>query len=93
MSAVADRIRQKISQALAPTRLVVLDDSHRHTGHAGARPEGETHFRVEICSAAFAGLSRIDRQRLVHKVLAEELRDRVHALSLATTTPEADAAA
>jgi BolA protein len=93
MSAVADRIRQKIGQSLAPMRVVVLDESHRHAGHAGARAEGETHFRVEICSAAFAGLSRIERQRLVHEVLAEELRDPVHALSLATTTPDEDAAA
>lgn len=88
MSSVADRIKAKITQALAPARLVVVDESHRHAGHAGARPEGETHFRVEICSDAFAGLSRIDRQRLVHQVLAEELEGRVHALSLATTTPE-----
>lgn len=88
MSSVADRITAKITEALAPVRLVVLDESHRHAGHAGARPEGETHFRVEICSTAFAGLSRIDRQRLVHQVLAEELEGRVHALSLATTTPE-----
>jgi BolA protein len=93
MSAVADRIRTRITQAMAPVRLVVLDESHRHAGHAGARPEGETHFRVEICSSAFAGLSRIDRQRLVHQVLADELRDRVHALSLATTTPEEDGTA
>ena len=88
MSSVADRIKTKITQALAPVRLVVVDESHRHAGHAGARPEGETHFRVEICSTAFAGLSRIERQRLVHQVLAEELAGRVHALSLATTTPE-----
>lgn len=88
MSSVADRIKAKITQALAPVRLVVVDESHRHAGHAGARPEGETHFRVEICSGAFVGLSRIERQRLVHQVLAEELGGRVHALSLATTTPE-----
>ncbi len=88
MSSVADRITAKITEALAPVRLVVVDESHRHAGHAGARPEGETHFRVEICSAAFAGLSRIERQRLVHQVLAEELAGRVHALSLATMTPE-----
>jgi stress-induced morphogen len=52
--------------------------------HAGARPEGETHFRVEIVSAAFDGLSRIERQRLVHQLLAAELAGRVHALSLTT---------
>lgn len=88
MTTVADRIRHKLTSALSPSRLVVLDKSHRHAGHAGSRPEGETHFRVEISSAAFAGLSRVARQRLVYDVLAEELRDPVHALSLATTTPE-----
>lgn len=88
MTTVADRIRHKLTSALSPSRLVVLDESHRHAGHAGSRPEGETHFRVEISSAAFAGLSRVARQRLVYDVLAEELRDPVHALSLATTTPE-----
>ena len=93
MTTVADRIRSKLTSALAPSRLVVLDESHRHAGHAGSRPEGETHFHVEITSAAFAGLSRVARQRLVYDVLAEELRDRVHALSLATTTPEEAGAA
>lgn len=88
MTVVAERIHRKITQALSPVSLVIHDESHRHAGHAGSRPEGETHFRVEICSAAFSGLSRIERQRLVHQVLADELRDRVHALSLATTTPE-----
>lgn len=87
MSSVADRMREKITKALAPTSLVVRDESSQHAGHAGARPEGETHFRVEICSPAFAGLSRVERQRLVHEVLADELRLRVHALSLSTTTP------
>src|SRR5258708_26524821 len=51
---VADRIRAKLTAALQPTRLVIRDDSHRHAGHAGARPEGETHFHVEIVSAVFA---------------------------------------
>jgi BolA protein len=88
MTTVADTIRRKLSEALAPARLAIIDESHRHAGHAGARPEGETHFRIEIVSAAFAGLSRIERQRLVHRVLATELAGRVHALSLATLTPE-----
>ena len=88
MTTVAETMRRKLTEALAPTRLVIIDESHRHAGHAGARPEGETHFRIEIVSAAFAGLSRIERQRLVHGVLAPELAGRVHALSLATRTPE-----
>ena len=83
-------IRRKLSEALAPSRLDIADDSGRHAGHVGARPEGETHFIVEIASAQFAGLSRVARQRLVHKVLADELQGRVHALALKTLTPEED---
>ncbi len=85
-------IRRKLSAALAPSRLDIVDDSGRHAGHVGARPEGETHFIVEIASAQFAGLSRVARQRLVHKVLEDELQDRVHALALKTVTPEEDSA-
>ena len=54
----------------------------------GARPEGETHFRVTIVSAAFAGTGRVQRHRMVHEVLADELRDRVHALALLLRAPE-----
>jgi BolA protein len=84
---VADRIRSKLTTALQPTRLVVRDDSHRHSGHAGARPEGETHFHVEIVSPLFQGVSRVARQRRVYQVLAEELAGPVHALGLVTLTP------
>jgi BolA protein len=87
---VADRIRSKLTEALHPTRLAVHDDSHRHAGHAGARPEGETHFRLEIVSAAFAGQSRVARQRAVYGLLAEELAGPVHALQLTTLTPDED---
>ena len=83
-------IRRKLSEALVPSRLDIVDDSGRHAGHVGARPEGETHFIVEIASAQFVGLSRVARQRLVHKVLADELQSRVHALVLKTLTPEED---
>ena len=85
-------IRRKLTGALSPSRLDIVDDSGRHAGHVGARPEGETHFIVEIASAQFAGLSRVARQRLVHKVLEDELHSRVHALALKTVTPEEDAA-
>ena len=88
MTTVAETMRRKLTEALAPTQLAILDESHRHAGHAGARPEGETHFRIEIVSEKFAGLSRIERQRLVHRVLASELAGRVHALSLATRAPD-----
>jgi BolA protein len=85
---VTETIRTKLTERLAPTRLVVLDESHRHAGHAGARPGGETHFNVTVVSAAFAGLKRVARQRLVYQTLSEELAGGVHALSLTTTTPD-----
>ncbi len=88
MARVADSIRAKLTEALHPTRLDIVDDSHRHAGHAGARREGESHFTVTIVSAAFAGQSRVARQRVVYGLLAAELNSDVHALSLATLTPE-----
>lgn len=90
LMSVAATIERKLTEAFKPTRLRVVDDSHRHAGHAGARPEGETHFTVEIVSALFAGKSRLERQRLVYASLADELRERVHALALRTLTPDED---
>ena len=84
---VAGRIREKLSSAFNPIRLEVIDDSQRHAGHAGARPGGETHFRVEIVAAAFQGKSRLERQRLVYAALATELENQVHALSLVVRAP------
>lgn len=81
-------IERKLTEALAPTRLEVIDDSGRHAGHAGHRPGGESHFRIEIVSPAFAGKSRIERHRLVNAILADELAGPVHALQLATLSPE-----
>ena len=89
---VADRIRSKLEAAFSPVRLSVIDDSERHKGHAGHRPEGETHFNVEIVSAAFAGLGRVERQRKVYAALAEELAGPVHALTVAARSPEEDRA-
>jgi len=86
----ADRIRAKLVSALLPTRLEIHDESHRHEGHTGARPGGESHFRLEIVSRSFAGQNRLTRQRLVYGLLAEELRGNVHALQLTTLTPEED---
>jgi BolA protein len=89
---VADTIRRKLVARFAPIRLDIVDESHRHAGHAGARPEGETHFAVAIVASAFAGKSRVERQRLVYETLAEELRTHVHALSLDVKAPEEDGA-
>ena len=88
MGEVAATLRRKLAAAFAPARLEIVDDSHRHAGHAGARPEGETHFSVTIVSPAFAGLSRVERQRRVYAALAEEMAGRVHALALKTLTPD-----
>jgi BolA protein len=88
---VAQTIERKLTARFAPIRLEVIDESHRHEGHAGARPGGETHFSVTVVSAAFAGMGRVERQRLVYETLAEELRTGVHALALATLAPNDDA--
>jgi len=87
---VAESIHRKLTERFAPARLDIVDESHSHAGHAGARPEGETHFAVTITSAAFTGLGRVARQRLVYETLKDELAFRVHALSLTTLTPDED---
>ena len=84
---VSDTIRRKLTEAFAPVELVVKDDSARHEGHAGARPGGETHFIVKIVSPAFAGLSRVERQRRVYAALADEMKTQIHALALTTLAP------
>lgn len=86
---VAAAMREKLTAAFAPVRLVIDDDSARHAGHSGAsRPDGragETHFNIEIVSAAFAGMTRVAQQRAVYGVLAQELAGPVHALALKTS--------
>jgi BolA protein len=88
MTAMAERITTKLEQALAPARLAVIDESHQHHGHSGWREGGETHFRVDIVSQAFAGKSRLERHRLVNAALAEELAGGVHALAIVARAPE-----
>ena len=89
MSAYRDRIAEKLTQALAPRRMEIVDDSMRHHGHAGAHADGggETHFNVTVESDVFTGKSRLERQRLVYALLADELRERVHALALKLVAP------
>lgn len=84
---VADAIREKLVAAFSPARLEVRDESHLHKGHAGARPGGESHFRVLIVSTAFEGLSRLARQRAVNAALKDELAGPVHALAMTVLTP------
>lgn len=83
-----EQIDGRLRAAFAPVHLTVTDDSHRHAGHGGARPEGETHFSVEIVSDAFAGKSRLERHRMVNAALADELvPERIHALAITARTP------
>ena len=85
---VKSTIEEKLGRAFAPESLAVVDESHLHAGHAGARPEGETHFRVHIVSRAFEGKGRVERHRMVNEAVAEELATRVHALAVKAEAPE-----
>ncbi len=79
---VADKIRHKIQAAFAPELLDLTDESSLHRGHAGHNPQGESHFRLTMTSTAFNGKTRMERQRMVYAVLAEEMAERVHALAM-----------
>jgi BolA protein len=81
------RISAKLTQSFAPAALEVIDESHQHAGHSGSRPDGESHFRVKIVAEAFRGKSRVEQHRLVNAALAEELRERVHALAIQSSAP------
>jgi BolA protein len=79
---VRDAIVAKLSAKLVPDYLEVIDESSRHMGHAGSRPEGETHFRVRIASAKLAGLTRVAQHRAINDAVADELQAGVHALAI-----------
>jgi BolA family transcriptional regulator, general stress-responsive regulator len=89
---IAHAIRDRLTGALAPARLDLVDDSARHAGHAGARPGGESHFRLTIVADAFRDRSRLDRQRMVFAALGDLMRTDIHALAITALTP-AEAAA
>ena len=80
------RIEAKLSDGLAPTHIEVIDESHLHAGHAGARG-GAGHYRAVLVSDRFEGLSRVKRQQLVYGLLAGEMGPEIHALSMRTLTP------
>jgi BolA protein len=80
-------ITQKLTEAFAPESLRVVDESHRHEGHAGHRPGGQTHFRVHIVSDAFREKSRIERHRMINTALAAELAAGIHALAIEVAAP------
>ena len=93
MSKLTDIIRHKVETAFEPQKLELIDESHLHIGHAetsvgSARAGGESHFRLYVVSAAFEGVSRVNRQRQVFALLADEMRyEQVHALALKLLTP------
>ena len=84
---VKTRIAEKLATAFAPQSLDVVDESHQHAGHSGARPGGQTHFRVHIVSEAFRGKSRIERHRMINQTLSGELAGGVHALAIHASAP------
>ena len=84
---MAIEIETRLIAALAPTSLAVINDSAKHHGHMGDDGSGESHFTVEVESAAFAGQSRVNRQRMVNKALGDLPGQRVHALAIKATAP------
>jgi BolA protein len=84
---VTTEMLQRLHSALSPTAIELIDDSEAHRGHGGHNPAGESHFSLIIESRAFAGKSRVERQRLVYAALGDLMRERVHALSIRATTP------
>jgi BolA family transcriptional regulator, general stress-responsive regulator len=87
---VRDSITKKLTEAFAPERLEVVDESSRHEGHAGARPGGESHFRIYIVSTAFRGKTRLERHRLINNALSGEIAGGLHALAIHASAPGED---
>ena len=84
---VAAEMLERLNSALVPSRIDLIDDSEAHHGHGGYNPAGESHFTLAIESPAFAGKSRVERQRMVYSALGDLMRERVHALSIRATAP------
>jgi BolA protein len=84
----ADHIRARLQFALDAEHIQVVDESHLHAGHAGARPGGESHFRLLIVSGRFAGKGQVERQRMVYSLLSDLMEGEIHALAMQTLTPE-----
>ena len=85
---VATEMLKRLNSALGPATIELTDDSEQHRGHGGYNPAGESHFSLDIVSQAFAGKSRVERQRMVYAALGDLMQERVHALSIKATSPE-----
>ena len=84
---VATEMLRRLDSALSPSRIELVDDSEQHRGHGGYNPAGESHFTLRIVSPAFAGKSRVERQRMIYAALGDLMRERVHALSIRASAP------
>lgn len=84
---VASEMLRRLNSALSPSMVQLVDDSEKHRGHAGYNPAGESHFSLSIESAAFAGKSRVERQRMIYAALGDLMHERVHALSIRAMAP------
>ena len=84
---VATEMLRRLNSSLQPNRLELVDDSEQHRGHGGYNPAGESHFSLRIESPAFAGKTRVERQRMVYAALGDLMRERVHALSIKAKAP------
>lgn len=78
---------RRLNSSLQPSSIELVDDSEQHRGHGGYNPAGESHFSLRIESPAFAGKSRVERQRMIYSALGDLMRERVHALSIRATAP------
>jgi BolA protein len=84
---VATEMLARLNSALSPARIELTDDSEQHRGHGGYNPAGESHFSLRIESSAFAGKSRVERQRMIYAALGDLMKERVHALSIRAAAP------
>ena len=84
---VATEMLRRLNSALSPASIELTDDSEQHRGHGGYNPAGESHFSLRIESPAFAGKSRVERQRMIYSALGDLMEGRVHALSIRATAP------
>ena len=87
MSNRVEMIRQRLTAALAPAHLEIVDESHKHAGHAGAMESGGGHFNVDIVADAFTGKSLVQRHRMIYEALGAAMQTDIHALSIQAATP------
>lgn len=82
-----DRMQALLTQELSPNHIEIIDDSAKHHGHAGARPEGQTHYTLVVESERFRGLGKVQRHQLVYGLLAGEFKQGLHALAITARAP------